>query len=181
MLVTQVEGQLVHALGQRKPMEVMQELHAGLDPSDRALFERAVFLGVEMRDQVEYGPGDFLIRNVLGIEPRSGALAVDARLDPWKAVQFHLRDAAASREDLRACLDRAGADGFAPTAALLFSCLGRGEGLYGEPSHDTRAVRERFGDIPVGGFFCNGEIGRVGDRTYLHGYTSTLVLLEPSP
>lgn len=180
MLVTRVEGQLIYELGGERPLEVMRRLHGALDARDRALFQRSLFLGVEMRDQVEYRHGDFLIRNVLGVEPKSGALAVGAVVEQWKAVQFHLRDKDASAEDLRKLLEQAEHEvERPPTAALLFSCLGRGEGLYGEPSHDIRMIRSFFGDIPVGGFFCNGEVGPVSGKTYLHGYTSAIALISP--
>lgn len=178
MLLTRVEGQLIHELGQRRPLDVMRDLHGRLEPDDQALFQHSLFLGVEMRDQLEYAHGDFLIRNVLGIEPKSGALAVGAQLEPWKAVQFHLRDAKTSAEDLRLHLDGAREDMANPEVALLFSCLGRGEGLYGVPNHDTHRIRETFEGLPVGGFFCNGEIGPVTGRTHLHGYTSAIALVR---
>lgn len=181
MLVTRVDRHLIQELGQSRPVEVMRALHQSLGDSDRALFERALFLGVEMRDQLEYQQGDFLIRNVLGIEPRSGSLAVAAAIDQWKAVQFHLRDADTSAEDLRRRLNEATTVArSSPEVALLFSCVGRGEGLYGEASHDTRVIREVFKDIPVGGFFANGEIGPVAGKTHLHGYTSAIALVGPS-
>ncbi|MEO1231623.1 MAG: FIST C-terminal domain-containing protein [Myxococcota bacterium] len=181
MLLTQVRNNLALELGQKAPLEVMRELHARLDERDQALFHHSLFLGIEMRDQLEYAGGDFLIRNVLGIEPKSGGLVVGARLEPWKAVQFHLRDGEASAADLAARLDRAKeAISAPPAAALLFSCLGRGEGLYGIPHHDTRLIRARFDGVPVGGFFCNGEIGPVGGDTFLHGYTSAIALISPA-
>lgn len=181
MLLTRVEGQLVHEMGQRRPIDVMRDLHARLSADDQALFQSALFLGIEMRDQLEYAQGDFLVRNVLGIEPKSGALAVGAELEPWKAVQFHLRDAATSAEDLSLQLTAAHADMPVPEVALLFSCMGRGEGLYGVPSHDTRLIRETFENLPVGGFFGNGEIGPVAGQTHLHGHTSAIALLRAEP
>ena len=96
-------------------------------------------------------------------------------------VQFHLRDAQTSAEDLRETLSmyasRSGPEQV--SGALLFSCLGRGEFLYGHPSHDTRLFQEKLGQVPVSGFFCNGEIGPVGGTTYLHGYTSCFALFRP--
>ena len=90
-------------------------------------------------------------------------------------LQFHLRDAATSAEDLRNVLERYhGESAGAPAGGLMFSCLGRGEGLYGVPSHDTRLLEECLGSVPLGGFFCNGEIGPVQGRTYLHGYNQLL-------
>jgi small ligand-binding sensory domain FIST len=93
-------------------------------------------------------------------------------------VQFHLRDARTSAEDLEAMLGhRAGAP--APAGALLFSCLGRGMHLYGRADHDTGAFRRHLGEVALGGFFCNGEIGPVEGATFLHGYTSAFGLFRP--
>ncbi|HAE33494.1 MAG TPA: hypothetical protein DCF86_06590, partial [Dehalococcoidia bacterium] len=60
-----------------------------------------------------------------------------------------------------------------------FSCLGRGSYLYGKPDHDTDLFIERVGDLPLTGFFCNGEIGPVGESTYIHGYTSAFGIVRP--
>jgi small ligand-binding sensory domain FIST len=98
-----------------------------------------------------------------------------------QTVQFHLRDAQTSIDDLDHILtsyrSRAGHDQV--TGALLFSCLGRGEFLYGHRNHDTRLFADKMGQIPVSGFFCNGEIGPVAGTTYLHGYTSCFALFRP--
>ena len=128
-----------------------------------------------------FGQGDFLIRNIVGLDTEKGILAVGALLREGQRVQFHLRDAQTSAEDLRQALtayqSRAGHDHVA--GALLFSCLGRGAYLYGRPGHDTDLFERELGRIPVGGFFCNGEIGPVGGTTYLHGYTSCFALFRP--
>ncbi len=104
-----------------------------------------------------------------------------ALLREGQVVQFHLRDAQTSADDLQQTLamyaSRSGHEQLA--GALLFSCLGRGEYLYGHGSHDTRQFQEKLGQIPVSGFFCNGEIGPVGGTTYLHGYTSCFALFRP--
>jgi small ligand-binding sensory domain FIST len=126
--------------------------------------------------------GDFLIRNLIGIDPGRGAIVVGENLQEGMRVRFHLRDAEASAEDLHAMLADYGKTLPRPNAlsgALLFSCLGRGEGLYSEPNFDTGVFHEHLGDVPVGGFFCNGEIGPVGGTTFLHGYTSSFGLFRP--
>ena len=90
-------------------------------------------------------------------------------------VQFHLRDADTSAQDLTAVLERFAMDNRENQAhgALLFSCLGRGQHLYGRPNHDSDIFHEKLGEVPLGGFFCNGEIGPVSGTTFLHGYTSS--------
>jgi small ligand-binding sensory domain FIST len=121
--------------------------------------------------------GEFLIRNVLGMDPQSGAIWVGAELSPNSIVQFHVRDALSSAQDLEHALlgfESAGK----PAAALLFSCVGRGVGLYGSADHDSTALKRRLGELPIGGFFCSGEIGAVQGMTQVHGYTSAIAIIS---
>lgn len=180
MFVTRCEGDLLFELDGRPPMEILGELYAGADPRERSLFEGSLFLGIEMRPaRSAYGHGDYLIRNLVGADADTGALHVAAWLRERQVVQFHLRDARTAAEDLRERLARCASDG-PPAGALLFSCLGRGRHLYGIADHDVGALRQRVGDVPVGGFFCNGEIGPVEGQTFLHGYTSAFGLFHPT-
>jgi small ligand-binding sensory domain FIST len=181
MFVTRCKDGLLLELDGRPPLGLLQELYEGLAARDQELFQESLFVGLVMReDQVEYGQGDFLIRNLIGMDDESGAVAVGAELRDAQVVQFHLRDARTSSDDLEACLRRYQADRREPppAGALLFSCLGRGRHLYGEPDHDSRAFARHLGGVPLGGFFCNGEIGPVQDRTYLHGYTSSFAVFR---
>jgi small ligand-binding sensory domain FIST len=125
--------------------------------------------------------GDFLIRNLMGADRESGALVIGTLLRNGQLVQFHLRDKQMSAEDLNVMLTRYLQQGNAENAkgALLFSCLGRGKYLYGKTNHDTDMFRSKLGEIPLGGFFCNGEIGPVGNTTFLHGYTSSFGIFRP--
>jgi small ligand-binding sensory domain FIST len=165
-----------------------EALVGGLDASfpaderDRELFRSSLFLGIEMKEALaEYHPGDFLVRNLVGLDARSGALVVGARLHDGQVVQFHLRDAETSARDLEERLARYRSALPAPPSdagALLFSCLGRGQFLYGRPDHDSAAFARHLGRIPLAGFFCNGEIGPVEGRTFLHGYTSAFAIFR---
>jgi small ligand-binding sensory domain FIST len=122
--------------------------------------------------------GDFLIRNIVGLDREHGYLAVGGLPRPGQTAQFHVRDARASADDMKNLLARA-AHGAKPLGALMFSCMGRGEDLYGEPDVDARLFLQQFGPVPLGGFFANGEIGPVDGTTYLHGYTNCLGLFGP--
>jgi hypothetical protein len=115
----------------------------------------------------------------MGMDPRTGALAIGEMLQEGQQVRFHLRDATTSGEELDGLLARYAGDrpGAPDWGSLLFSCLGRGEGLYGVPNHDSDLFRRYVGRIPLGGFFCNGEIGPVGGSNYLHGFTASIALL----
>jgi small ligand-binding sensory domain FIST len=181
--ITSCNGNLLYELDGRPALEVLQELFAALNERDRHLASTALFVGVLM-DEFREEPqvGDFLIRNLIGVDPRRGAIAVGEHLQQGMRLRFHLRDAETSAEDLHAMLgayEKIPPGTANPSGALLFSCLGRGEGLYGRPNFDTGVFREHLGDVPVGGFFCNGEIGPVGGVTFLHGYTSSFGLFRP--
>jgi small ligand-binding sensory domain FIST len=163
----------------RTPLEVLQALFQELDEADRMLAQHSLFVGVAQsgfKQQLEQG--DFLIRNLLGVDPKTGAIAIGDRIRPGQRIQFHLRDAAASAADLTALLSRYPRTA-APVGALMFSCMGRGEGLYDQPNFDSDLFSQHLGSIPLSGFFCNGEIGPVGNTTFLHGYTSVFSLCRP--
>ena len=173
MFVTRADQNILYGLDGKPALAVLQQLVAVAEKRDRQLFAGSLFLGVVMQEQEAYRQGDFLVRNLLGIDGKSGAIAVGAALRTGMVVQFHLRDATTSAQDLDAVLVRYGEQHREPPAgSLLFSCLGRGEHLYGVPEHDTRMFQRHLGPVPLGGFFCNGEIGPVHGRTFLHGYTS---------
>lgn len=182
MFVTRCDRNVLLELDGRRPAAVLAELHETLDTSEQRLFRHSLFIGLAMRGQQEtYRLGDFLIRNLLAMDTGSGAIQVGALLEERQIVQFHLRDAGTSAEELGGLLDTYRELGAQPSGGLLFSCVGRGELLYGEPNHDSRLFAERLGDPPLGGFFCNGEIGPVQGITHLHGYTSSFGLFRPDP
>lgn len=183
MKITDCQDTLLKKLDDKPTLEVLQELNETLSDSDKKLLQTSLFLGIEM-DPMKDEPkqGDFLIRNLMGVDRESGALAIGAMLRAGQLVQFHLRDKQMSAEDLDMMLTRYLSQGHAENAsgALLFSCLGRGKYLYGEANHDTNMFRNKLGEIPLGGFFCNGEIGPVGNTTFLHGYTSSFGIFRKS-
>ncbi len=181
-VVTKCHRNLLLELDRRKPTEVLAEVYAGLGPEDRALLHHSLHLGIAatgLWGEDEVPP--YLIRNVLGADPNHGMLAIGALLRPGQTVRFHLRDAHTADEDLARLLDRyrASAPGSAPAGALLFACAGRGEHLFKAPDHDVGAFQERV-PVPVGGFFCAGEIGPVGGETCVMGYTSAFGVFRPS-
>ena len=182
MQITNCKGNVLYELDGRPAFSALEELFAGFDERDRRLAQTALFVGVVMSEfEEEPKAGDFLIRNLIGIDPKSGAIAVGEYLGEGMRIRFHLRDAEASAQDLHAVLtdyESALPRKDEVSGALLFSCLGRGEYLYGRPNFDTGVFKQHLGDVPVGGFFCNGEIGPVGGTTFLHGYTSSFGLFR---
>ena len=181
MFVTAAHENLIRELDGHSPREVLADLFERLPAGDREAFSQSLFLGLAMRnDASQYTPGDFLIRNILGMDPQSGALWVNEQVPSNSVVQFHLRDAATSAYDLERMLTSYAASRpvSSDNGALLFSCEGRGAGLYGHADHDSNAFRRLVCDIPIGGFFCAGEIGPVQNATYLHGYTSAFAVFR---
>ena len=181
MRITSSRRNVLAELDGHPPMAVLQELYRSLPERDQQLMGHSLFLGVVMDELLDTPvQGDFLIRNVVGMDQRTGSLAIGEMLKEGQLVQFHLRDAETSAQDLTFVLERYAADNRENEVpgALLFSCLGRGEYLYGRPNHDTDIFREKLGHVPLGGFFCNGEIGPVGGTTFLHGYTSSFGLFR---
>jgi len=177
--VTKAEGPRLFTLAGRPAVEALRETVEALPPGDRELARTSLHIGrVAHEARREFARGDFLIRNLVAMVPDDGSLVVGDHLRAGQTVQFQLRDAATATEDLGALLDleRGAAR---PAAGLLFSCGGRGSRLFGVPDHDLGLVRERLGAFPLAGFFCNGEIGPVGPRNFLHGFTSSLALFVP--
>ncbi|HVV88733.1 MAG TPA: FIST N-terminal domain-containing protein [Kofleriaceae bacterium] len=174
--VTKGLGNVMLELDGVPALAALERLHASLPPGDRALCRHSLFIGLVP------GPApsglrrrDILIRNLIGCDRAAGAIAIGAPIAVGDTVQFHLRDAETSDQDLCELL----AEPQAPAAgALLFSCVGRGQLLYGHPNHDSGAFQRALGPIPLGGFFCNGEVGPVAGRTFLHGYTSAFALFR---
>ena len=182
MRITRSNKNLLEEVDGEAPLAVLRSLFRELSPRDQGLMRNSLFLGVVMDEFIDAPrQGDFLIRNVMGMDDQTGKLAIGEMLKEGQLVQFHLRDAETSAEDLMAVLDRYAADNRENPVqgALLFSCLGRGQYLYGRPNHDTDLFRDKLGPVPLGGFFCNGEIGPVSGTTFLHGYTSSFGIFRP--
>lgn len=174
--VSECDRNIIISLEDQSPLVALQNIVNDLSESDRDLAQHSLFVGVVMN---EFKPvleqGDFLIRNIIGVDPRSGAIAIADRMRPGQRIQLHLRDRQASAEDLEDALVRYEKehDVDRTCAALMFTCLGRGEKLYGKSGFDSDLLRSHVGNVPVSGFFCGGEIGPVSGTTFVHGYTSS--------
>jgi len=178
--VTRAEQNVLFELGGASAMARIEELYAESSERDQLLIRRGLHVGSAITEtKPELGRGDFLVRNVVGVDPETGAIAISDRVEIGRTVQFQVRDADSAREDLRVVLERERAAGSAAVAgALLFSCNGRGQALFGEPDHDVGAVRRVFGNVPVAGFFAAGEIGPVAGKNFLHGFTASILLFR---
>jgi small ligand-binding sensory domain FIST len=177
--LTRVERNIIHQIGNRPAYEVLAETFNTLPAEEQRTARGNLFIGLAVSEyREEFHRGDFLVRNLLAADPRSGAIAVGALPRTGQSMQFQRRSASAATEDLEELLTQARQRlGDTPIyGGCLCSCNGRGVGLFGRPNHDARMVQERFGPTGVAGFFCNGEIGPVGEKSFLHGYTASLAL-----
>ena len=182
LVVTESEINVISRLGHQTPLDVLRELFEAAETREKRLIRRSLQIGIIMdRLAQDSGDGEFLIRNVIGADEEDGTLAVGELVQEGQVVQFFVRDAQAADEDLRMMLeeyiDNLNEEAI-PESALLFSCLGRGQYLYGSPDHDTNMFTEMVADIPIAGFFSNGEIGPIGDQTFLHGYSASFAMFR---
>jgi small ligand-binding sensory domain FIST len=177
--ITKVEHNFIHEIGNRPAYEVLAETFSKLAPDEQIKARGNLFIGLVVNEYLEdFQRGDFLVRNILGGDPKSGSLAVGALPRQGQTMQFQRRDAAAATEDMNELLNRlpprlAGRPVY---GGCLFNCNGRGHRLFGHPHHDASLVQKKAGPLGLTGFFCNGEIGPVGPRNFLHGYTASLAL-----
>lgn len=172
-IVTAAHDNVIETLGGEPAVSRLQELAERSTPEERELVQRGLHVGVVVDEhRAEFERGDFLVRNVVGIDASEGFVAIGDVVPVGRTVQFHVRDAAAADEDLRALVS--GVDDAA--GALLFTCNGRGQRLFGVPDHDAGVVEDLLAPVSVAGGFCAGEIGPVGGRNFLHGFTASLAI-----
>ncbi|MEZ5262271.1 MAG: FIST C-terminal domain-containing protein [Acidimicrobiales bacterium] len=146
--------------------------HRGGPGRPRAAGCAGVHLGRVIDEHaIDFRRGDFLVRAVLGARAETGALVVGDRVQVGDTVQFQVRDADSAHEDLVELLAGERAD-----AALVFTCNGRGRHLFDTDDHDAELVCELTGARSVAGVFCAGEVGPVGSRSFLHGFTAPVAL-----
>jgi small ligand-binding sensory domain FIST len=170
---------VVSTIGSVSAYDRLSESFESLDPEDKARAAGNLFVGLALNEYVdEFKTGDFLVRNLIGVDSNSGKMELAAYPRIGQTLQFQLRDRHSAHEELQQILKKAARKKIRPFAALSFLCGGRGSGLFGAPHHDAVCIREQFGAIPNVGLFCNGEVGPIGDRNFVHGYTAVIGLLE---
>jgi len=182
MTITAAEGHMIQELAGRPALTALRDAIAGLPAMEREKVAEGLLLGfVVDSGKPEFTRGNFLVRALLGADPDTGALAVGAQVEPGQVVRLHVRDAASADVDLRQVLDRERErfGGLPPAGALMFTCNGRGREMFGEADHDALTADAALAGAPVAGFFAAGEIGPVGGRAHLHGFTATLAVFGP--
>lgn len=179
-VVTKAEQNIILELSGKPPLQQLQELFETLPAADQQLVRHGLHVGRVINEyQERFERGDFLVRNCLGADGNTGALQIGDYVRAGQTVQFHVRDAQTADEDLRDLLGQARQTGEA-RGALLFTCNGRGTRLFDRPHHDAGALVEVLGAIPVAGFFAQGEMGPIGGKNFLHGFTASAALFSPT-
>jgi small ligand-binding sensory domain FIST len=178
MTITAAEENVIEELASRPAVERLSAAIASLSPEEQELARSGVMLGIVIdENRPDYERGDFLVRPLIGADREAGTVAVGERVRVGQTVRLHVRDSAVADEDLREALaaqSTALSEGGA-AGALLFTCNGRGSHMFDQPDHDALAIEDSLG-VPAGGFFCAGEIGPVGGRNFLHGFTATMAV-----
>jgi small ligand-binding sensory domain FIST len=178
MVITAADGNVVHELASRPALVRLREAIGELDTEERMLAANGLLLGIVIdENRPEYERGDFLVRGLVDVDEQSGAVTVGDLVRVGQTARLQVRDGASADEDLREVLMGQLRELRAPPAgALVFTCNGRGVGMFGSPDHDATALEDAFGRVPAAGFFCAGEIGPVGRRNFLHGFTATMAV-----
>jgi small ligand-binding sensory domain FIST len=181
LTVTRSEGNVIFELGGKPPVGQIQDLYASLPEHDRELMTQGLLVGRVIDEyKTEFERGDFLVRGVVGADPDSGAIAIGDTIAVGETIQFHVRDEASADEDLRTTLkvarDKAGDRRIA--GGLLFTCNGRGSRMFSTPDHDAALLAAELDNPPIAGFFCAGELGPVGSKNFLHGFSASMALFS---
>jgi small ligand-binding sensory domain FIST len=178
--ITGVQDHWIETISNRPAVDVLVETLSGLPEDLQPRAQQNVLVGIAADEyRHEFARGDFLVRNLIGLDRGSGAIAIGALPRLGQTIQFQMRDAATADLDLTLMLDdlRPHLAGRKPIAGVLSSCNGRGVGLFGSSHHDASAIDRKLGPLPLAGLFCAGEIGPVGNAPHLHGFTASLGLI----
>jgi small ligand-binding sensory domain FIST len=178
--ITGVRDNLIQTISNRPAYDMLVETFKSLPHDIQQRAQRNLLVGLAADEYLDtFQRGNFLVRPLIGVERGTGALAIGALPRVGQTVQFQMRDARAADLDLNELLDQVNATlgQQLPIAGVLCSCNGRGVGLFETPNHDAGAIHRQMGAFPLVGLFCNGEIGPIGARPFLHGFTASLALL----
>ncbi|MCA9402994.1 MAG: FIST C-terminal domain-containing protein [Candidatus Omnitrophica bacterium] len=179
-IVTKADKNIIYEVAGKTFLDILRQVFLDLNETERQLMQQALLVGIAMDEYThDFGRGDFLVRPVIGIDQESGAVGIGDRIRAGQTIQLHLRDVKTAAEDLTELLKKFKKKRPSDNrGALVFSCNGRGEGLFGEPDHDITLIQKHLGPIPAAGFFCAGEIGPIGGKNFIHGFTDSIVVFS---
>jgi small ligand-binding sensory domain FIST len=180
MVVTKAHDNVIEQLGGKPSLAAVRDMLAEITEHDRRLLrDNGLMIGRAISEYKErFSRGDFLVRSLVGVDEKTGAIAVGDLVRVGQTVQFHVHDAASAQEDLEMMLQPV-REAAAPPAALLISCNGRGTRLFSEANHDVGVASRSMPATAIAGFFAAGELGPVGGKNFIHGHTASFALLRP--
>ncbi|MDJ0611613.1 MAG: FIST C-terminal domain-containing protein [Kiloniellales bacterium] len=168
--ITEAEGNVIKQIDGRPALEVFKEDIGELLARDLRRIGGYIYVAFPIAGT---DTGDYLVRNLTGIDPERGWIAVGEMVEAGRTLMFCRRDHEAATQDLRRMLnDLKRRGGEHPKAAVYYSCIARGPNLFGSDSEELKIIREELGDLPLAGFYANGEIS----NNRLYGYTGVLAL-----
>jgi small ligand-binding sensory domain FIST len=169
--ITRAEDNLVIEIEGRPAFEVFKEQIGELLSRNLDRIPGFIFAGLPVSGA---DSGDYMVRDIMGVDPQNGIVAIGAEAEVGGQLMFCRRDGASAEADMKRMLDglqkRVGDR--QPKGGLYYSCLGRGPAMFPESRTELDMIAERFGDIPLTGFFCNGEVS----NARLYTYTGVLSL-----
>ena len=177
--ITQAEDNVIHQIGNRPILEVLRDTLEGMSQKEQQKARGNIFIGLVLDEyKANFSAGDFLVRNLAAIDPKTGAVAIATPLRIGQNLQFQIRDATSASSNFEQHLRDKAAElaGRTIYGSCLCDCIGRGTSLYGVPDHDVSIIHDIYPDLPIVGLFCNGEFGPSKNRTLLHGYAASLGL-----
>jgi small ligand-binding sensory domain FIST len=169
-VITTCQQNVIISLDGRPALDVFKEDIGEAGARDLNRLGGHIFAGLPIAGS---DTGDYLVRNLVGIDPANKLIAIGEMVQPGSSVMFCRRDAKTANEDMTRMLESIRKGLYSrPRGGIYYSCLGRGASLFGPNSEELRMVRDTLGDFPLVGFFCNGEIS----HNRLYGYTGVLTL-----
>jgi small ligand-binding sensory domain FIST len=180
MVITKAENNLIYEIDDRPALEVFARLLKGPLAEDIRRALTVLFVGLPAdRNENSVGPGKYLVRNIIGLDPENGILGVAEEVREGQAMIFAFRDGQRAREDLNQMLERQAVNlrGKKPAFGLYFNCCARGSSLYGLPGIDSAYIRQTLGDFPLIGMFGGYELAPLGGANRLFAYTGVLALI----
>ena len=181
MIVTQSSNNVIHELDGELPIVAIKNIYDKASEEDKENMNNALQIGMLMdrlsnnREKIQY-----MIRNISSIDKDTGSIMIGESITDGQIIQFHLRDSSVAQEELKKMLSEYHQEKSKTIkSTLMFSSVGRGKYLLGKSHHDINLYKNVIDyNSPVTGFFSNGEISPIGDRTFLHGYTSSFAIFK---
>lgn len=177
--ITRAEDNVIHQIGNRPILEVLRDTLESMSQKEQQKARGNIFIGLVLDEyQASFNIGDFLVRNLAAIDPKTGAVAIATPLRIGQNLQFQIRDSSSASHDFEQHLQAKATElaGRTLYGSCLCDCIGRGTSLYGVPDHDVGIIHDVYPELPIIGLFCNGEFGPSKNRTLLHGYAASLGL-----